>query len=62
MLSLCDRLWHPDMTEAEALELMEKVRGSPCRESRLLITQKHDAYNGSCVLQSDWFHCRALQK
>jgi 20S proteasome alpha/beta subunit len=27
VLSLCDRLWHPDMTEAEALELMEKVRG-----------------------------------
>lgn len=25
VLSLCDRLWHPDMTEAEALELMEKV-------------------------------------
>jgi 20S proteasome subunit beta 4 len=24
VLSLCDRLWHPDMTEAEALELMEK--------------------------------------
>jgi 20S proteasome subunit beta 4 len=24
VLSLCDRLWHPDMSEAEALELMEK--------------------------------------
>jgi len=26
VLSMCDRLWHPDMSEAEALELMEKVR------------------------------------
>jgi hypothetical protein len=32
VLSLCDRLWHPDMTEAEALELMEKVRELHCRK------------------------------
>lgn len=28
VLSLCDRLWRPDMSEAEALELMEKVCAS----------------------------------
>ena len=34
MLSMLDRLWHPDLTQEEAVQLMEKgieeVSGPPC--------------------------------
>jgi hypothetical protein len=52
VLSLFDKLWHPDLTEAEALELMKKgavvfftlrARGQLVCMSRMLNHVSHDA-------------------
>lgn len=50
MLSMCDRLWHPDMTEDQALALMEKGIAEVTPQFPTLLSHTISQFTQQCAV------------